>query len=640
MKRVMLLGLWILVAILACKPSTNGGDGDSDADSDVSVECTADAITCADEGEVMQRCNESGDGWAEVRECEGETPECIEDHGCVLCYPGNGECDGAVPLTCSPDGSSWERGEECDIAAGQQCMSGFCTDPCAAVAESSSYVGCEYWAVDLPNSESESGISPASANFAVVVSNGHDLATATAQVFANGDDDTPILSVNIPPNDLRVLEINPTISSEETSISGTGVHEGRAFHIVTNLPVTAYQFNPLNNTEAAFSNDASLLLPINGLDTDYIVATGDGMIGGDSVNPEITYDWGAFITVVATQDDTEVTIEPVLPIQGGGDIEGGADPVTVTLNAFDVLNVESVATDAGNPTPGNGNLSGSYVRSSAPVAVFSGNVATIMPYGPDGTCCADHLEEQMIPLSAWGTQFVVARGLGRRHPGDWEPEFFRVTGGNPQEGQDVINLTYRPAPPEGAPTELSQGESFEFSSVDDFIIEGDGPLMVTSYFVSSFFAAPEIDAQDPTSLHPCFTQPNCSVLNYAAVCVTGFLGGSCMPIGDPSMIVIPPVEQFRDSYVFLAPNDYAHDAITIIGPMGSAVSLDGALVDAMTLIGEIDGVNYGVVRMEVPDGTHRLTADGAEVGLIVYGMDKDVSYGYPGGLDLEVINII
>ena len=35
-------------------------------------------------------------------------------------------------------------------------------------------------------------------------------------------------------------------------------------------------------------------------------------------------------------------------------------------------------------------------------------------------------------------------------------------------------------------------------------------------------------------------------------------------------------------------------------------------------------------------GTHRLTVEGGhQAGLIVYGMDKDVSYGYPGGLDLE-----
>ena len=50
---------------------------------------------------------------------------------------------------------------------------------------------------------------------------------------------------------------------------------------------------------------------------------------------------------------------------------------------------------------------------------------------------------------------------------------------------------------------------------------------------------------------------------------------------------------------------------------------------------------FGVLRQEVTDGTHRITVEGgAQVGLIVYGMDKDVSYGYPGGLDLEAINPI
>ena len=41
---------------------------------------------------------------------------------------------------------------------------------------------------------------------------------------------------------------------------------------------------------------------------------------------------------------------------------------------------------------------------------------------------------------------------------------------------------------------------------------------------------------------------------------------------------------------------------------------------------------------EQNDGVHRLTAD-QPVGLIVYGFDAYVSYGYPGGTDLALINL-
>jgi hypothetical protein len=348
--------------------------------------------------------------------------------------------------------------------------------------------------------------------------------------------------------------------------------------------------------------------------------------------------WGAFVTVVAVEDGTEVTVTPSQDVQPGGGIGGGASPIVVTLDRFDVLNLESQPADGADTPAGTANLSGTSVRATRPVAVFSGNVATVVPQ-PDAGCCADHLEEQMIPLAAWGQRFVVARGMGRRAPGDWEPEFYRITGGNPMAGQGVIHLTYAPAAPEGAPTELREGESVEFASVADFIVDADGPLLVTSFFVSSFYSAPEIDLANPFSMRTCFGQAECNGLPYAAVCVAGAFGGTCMPVGDPSMTIIPPVEQFRSSYVFLTPLDYQFDAITVIAPLGTVLTLDGAPLEAPSPIGELDGTGYGAVRSLVSDGTHRLASDGGqEVGLIVLGMDKDVSYGYPAGLDLEVIN--
>jgi hypothetical protein len=41
---------------------------------------------------------------------------------------------------------------------------------------------------------------------------------------------------------------------------------------------------------------------------------------------------------------------------------------------------------------------------------------------------------------------------------------------------------------------------------------------------------------------------------------------------------------------------------------------------------------------EQNDGVHRLQAD-QPVGLVVYGFDAYVSYGYPGGTDLALINL-
>ena len=58
---------------------------------------------------------------------------------------------------------------------------------------------------------------------------------------------------------------------------------------------------------------------------------------------------------------------------------------------------------------------------------------------------------------------------------------------------------------------------------------------------------------------------------------TGFPGG------DPSLLIMPPLEQFRNSYVFLTPDKYSFDFIRIMAPRAAVVVLDGRSVD------EIDG---------------------------------------------------
>jgi len=99
------------------------------------------------------------------------------------------------------------------------------------------------------------------------------------------------------------------------------------------------------------------------------------------------------------------------------------------------------------------------------------------------------------------------------------------------------------------------------------------------------------------------------------------------------MILAAPVEQFRTDYVFLTPDKYQDDYINVIAPSTASVTLDGT-----TLIGSlytsIPTTGYKVARIKVNDGVHTISAT-EPVGVIVYGYDRDVSYGYPAGLNLS-----
>jgi hypothetical protein len=88
--------------------------------------------------------------------------------------------------------------------------------------------------------------------------------------------------------------------------------------------------------------------------------------------------------------------------------------------------------------------------------------------------------------------------------------------------------------------------------------------------------------------------------------------------------------------VFLCPDKYAYDYVSIIAPTNADVSFDNDVVPvAWEPVG--DGAEWQIARFPVGDGVHFIEAD-VPVAVIVYGYDQYVSYGYPGGLNLDVVD--
>jgi len=527
------------------------------------------------------------------------------------CQPGQGKCEGEQAYSCVAD-DIWELVDTCVWP--MSCYAGACSDPCSMAKAERSYVGCEYFAVDLDNAPSEQGYSPRDAQFAIVVSYAGKTEHAVhVKIFTLvGGKEAVVAQGDVFPGGIKVFTVGPQ------NVVGT-VKGTPAFRVSAAAPVTVYQFNPLNNTLEAYSNDASLLLPVPSLETDYIAVTGDGIVISDSTNPQKTYDMGAFVTVVGVTDGTQVTITPTAAIVAGSGIPAGTAPVTRTINRYEVLSISSDVKGAGA-----NNLSGTAVHASKPVAVFAGNAATVMPAGDSPLCCADHLEQQMIPLSAWGKVFVAARTRPRKLSGTPELDWWSLTG-----GAAGVKLSYSPTTPAGAPTQLNKGQSVTFSSTGSFVVQATGPVLLTQFMASATHTG-DIDPN-----RTCSTDVECKGMGFEAACNQGY----CGPVGDPAMILIPPVEQFRSDYVFLVPDDYYLDYATFILPMDIQLTLDTAKVGQKpTSIGTINGNEYGLLHLPLSDGKHRVSAT-KPFGVLVYGVDSYVSYGYPAGLDLKRINI-
>jgi hypothetical protein len=259
------------------------------------------------------------------------------------------------------------------------------------------------------------------------------------------------------------------------------------------------------------------------------------------------------------------------------------------------------------------------------------------------TCCADHLEQQMFPVHTWGTTIVAARSPVR----DQEPDYWRVLA-----SQDDTTITFAPGPD---PVVLHKGQVFQFTSKEDLLISGDKPILVAQILASAqeVVSVPQLSACEiDADCHPgydcklvdfgtqgCFP-PSCDVADESGSCPAGHtctcfdpVTCACQPLGDPAMILVPPVAQYKSEMLFLVPSHYVVNYVTIVVSAQSNVTLDDELVPStsFTPLGE---TGYIIGRLPMESGVHHLVST-APAGVTVIGYDKDVSYGYPAGLNLS-----
>jgi hypothetical protein len=704
--------------------------------------CTENALTACIDG-----------FWAPQGPCEEGTV--CHQGACVPCDPGAQVCGGDTSVevwSCPLDGGAAAFTMLC--ADGMECYEGFCVNPCSPDIKVTSNVGCAYYAVDLENSDAVvDEISASASQFAVIVSNPDTYRPVTITVTDPVDASTRDFTL-----EAGTLQVIPM---PRRDVKGT-MRGALSYAIEGTRPFVAYQFNPLDNTQPVYSNDASLLLPASVGGTDFLAVTGRQ---------------AAWIVVVATRDATDVTVTPSGPTDAGiGVPAAGPDtPMYVTMDAGEVL-----ALRAREVLDGEGDLTGSVVISSQPVLAFAGNEAT----ATSDACCADHLEQQLVPTSKWGTTYVAARS----HRRGVAPDYWRVIA-----ARDGTTVTFTPAVSE--PVLLARGEWIELVTDESFVVEATGPVMLAQLLASSHeilvqgkrcemdadcpsgqrcdrpsdqalgvcyagcamsrsdcpapghgcqfifdwlqlpwtdtplssagFCAPrgcevggtpcDVGAECfegiadggqslcfdtcsggpnqcvepnawcgawgdgglcmaaecvsnsacPAGAHcmggrctfPCVPPQTCPDPGYQCLdladgfnrclaptcvsdadcpdahrCSSDASGGStCAPIGDPAMIYPVPVEQLRTSYVFLVPDGFVDDWATLYAPQGVSVMLDGKWIDEAAF--EAIDDRFRMVSVSLEDGVHRIEAD-APVGVIVYGFDDDVSYGYPAGTGL------
>jgi hypothetical protein len=584
------------------------------------------AALCDPNGRLLERTNcREQDKVCASRICE-DTESCAL---CLECKPHSVACgDDGERRRCKDDGSGYEAEEPCDTGAGLQCdeVSGECVDLCAEAAASRSYIGCEYWAVYTSNEQldfeeiDDDGLCrPFS--FAVVIANGEGI-DAHVEVETPGG---AILSTTVAPRRTKVLELpcSPELKGELEATRFSMQLDNAAHHITSDVPVTIYQFNPLEFEAMSeegrgifsYTNGGSLLLPVASLTGNYVVMSAPTLKHELSIDDELESHAGpGFVTIVGVADEpTEVMFTSSAHTLPGEDDEllPALEPgktFTLTLAKGEVVQLLAGAPEdcPGDEVeivrrvdrkycdvPRSFDLTGSRIAADKPVMVVSGHDC---PFVPFNRWACDHIEESMLPLETWGSDVLVAQtnSVSCKHEGEL-PDILRVLA-----SEDDTRVGFAPSLHETV--NLDRGEFIDVEIFEDVRVLANAPIAVAQLTVGQ---------------------------DYVGLGSSGVNGK-----GDPAMSLGVPLAQWRDRYSILSPETFTDNFVNIIAQPNQAVLVDGRVVTGYRDLGDGD---YVTARVALRGGQHTLESS-STFGITVYGYAPYTTYMVPGGLDLRMIN--
>jgi hypothetical protein len=291
-------------------------------------------------------------------------------------------------------------------------------------------------------------------------------------------------------------------------------------------------------------------------------------------------------------------------VQGGNGIPGGAanQKLTITLNKGQHAQISQ-------PTF----LTGSVLQSDKPVGFMAGHVCALIP---KGVYYCDHSEQMIPPVQALGSEYV---GVQYR-PRAQEPAIWRMIG-----AVDGTKLTW--STNVGGPATLKLGQIVEFNSSTPFVVSSqdkDHPFILFQHMSGSQWQQGGPGLKDH---------------------------------GDSDSVLSVPTQQYLRDYVFFADPSYPETNLVVVRAKGSDAKFADVTLDcAGKLTGWKPVGNYEWTRVDLitgdfqpvgkcSTGRHTIKSD-SPFGLWVWGwgtpktsfFTANVSYGYPGGMNVTPIN--
>lgn len=340
--------------------------------------------------------------------------------------------------------------------------------------------------------------------------------------------------------------VNVQIPSS-AQLRGVESPERLAVHVTSDSVVGVYGLSSRYQT-----TDTFLGLPITVLGDEYR-AIGYSKI---QVSPEML----SGLSIIATEDDTEVTITPRVMTSLG---RPPGVPYKVRLRKGDVYTVSAKWEAVGTC-----DMTGTHVKANKKIAVFSGHACAYIP--PKVEAC-NHLIEQLPPLAAWGKHYYLGMLKER------SKYTYRVVAA--YDSTKVFEDSRMVAV-------LRTGEHYEeLNSTRNVQITADKPVLVAQF-------------------------------------AQGFKNGDS--VGDPMMILVSPTQQFLNRYRFATPiNGDWHHYVNVVSPRSTAskIRLNGRPIDSNLFV-PLGESRYDIAQVQVPFGSHTIAGE-APFGLYSYGFGYD-----------------
>ncbi len=402
------------------------------------------------------------------------------------------------------------------------------------------------------------------------------------------------ISLSLGADSVHRIDLNDVfqITDSETPLK-------KAIEIISDAPVTVYALNSQMLTSDSYS-----AIPVTHWGDEYVVMSMPNDQYRDMYNPtefRLPVRNSEFM-VLASYDSTVINFSPSAVTWANKQIGSNYE---VNLQKGECYLVKSANTPIGT-----GDLTGTIVRGNKPFGLISGHVRTSCPqfdaYGQDSK---DHIAEMLMPTKSWGRTFVTVPFIKDGYITD---RYY-----NPLH--DLIKITAI------NPNTIVTSESSVETKVYNLDKAGDA---VSIFNVSQ----------------PTFWQAN-QPIQIGQIMQHDDQDPDEHSFYDPSLVMIPPVDQFVQSLIFATPGNtynaqqYISEDITLIvsSDAVNSITFDGILLKDSTNLqyNRILNEPYYWANFQVSTGVHKITCDEGGFLGIMYGWGHVDSYAMILGSSLN-----